>query len=363
MPFRRLSVLCLLVFVATASAQGAVKPPFEWKVTGDTVDTFQMELVKHHPPDQATAKATVLTYSAYTDNRESASEMMKQVGEKWEAAVMKTLAKYEEQLLTEEANKALDESRKEPESPTIVRTYEPTKVTRESSYPGGVRVETHQVIHEKRRVIPTSKWIEGTREIKRRFYCVLGDGKWRISKIEQEVKDEETKGAKTWQEDSGLLVFMLYAQERNKLRKEIPAAKQATPREAAMSLFDCLLPRRDALDDGVHSTGFDEWVGVLQPLFTESHVNRQKQMVAEWLKQQPAPVKREIDTVTEEGGVHIVKFKPIDQWSGAIELQVQKVGEVWKVHSAGVYEQALDGKGGIAWKLKPEPDLYALKWR
>lgn len=363
MPLKRLSVLCLFVFAATASAQGAEKPPFEWKVTGDTVDTFRMELVKHHTPDQATARATVLTYSAYTDNRESASEMMKQVGQKWEAAVMKTLAGHEEQLLTEKARKALKETRQDPEQPAVIRTYEATTVTGESAYPGGVRVETLQTMLEKRKEFGSNKWVEGKREIKRRFYCVLGDGKWRISKIEQEVKDEERKGAKTWQEDSGLLVFMLYAQERNRLRKEIPAARQATPREAAMSLFDCLLPRRDALDDGVHSTGFDEWVGVLQPLFTDSHVNRQKQMVEEWLKQQAAPVKREVDTVTDGEGVKIVKFKPVDEWSGAIELQLRQVGEAWKIDAAGVYEQALDGKGGITWKLKPEPDLYALKWR
>lgn len=363
MPIKRLCVLCLLAFVATASAQEGEKPPFEWKVTGDTVDTFKMELVKRHAPEQKSAKAAVLTYSAYTDNRESASEMMKDVGEKWEAAVMKTLATYETQLLTEEANKALDESQEEPEKPPIIRTYKATTVTGEAAYPGGVRVETLQIMHEKRKEFGSNKWVSGKREIKRRFYCVRGDGKWRISKIEQEIKDEEKKGARTWQEDSGLLVFMLYAQELNKLRKDIPAIQQATPREAAMSLFESLLPRRDALDDGVHSTGFDEWVAVLQPLFTESHVNRQKQMAAEWLKQQPAPVKREIDTVTNADGITTVKFKPVDEWSGAIELQIEKVGEVYKIHAAGVYEQGLDGKGGIAWKLKPEPDLYALKWR
>ena len=363
MPIKRMCVLCLLIVVTTVSAQEAEKPPFEWKVTGDTVDTYKMELVRHHAPDQSSAKATVLTYSAYTDNRESAANMMKQVGEKWEAAVMKSLAEYESQLLTEKANKALEESQKAPEKPAIIRTYEATTVTGELAYSGGVRIETQQRIQEKRRVIPTSKWIEGTREIKRRFYCVRADGDWRISKIEQEAKDEENKGAKTWQEDSGLLVFLLYAQSLNKSRKEIPPIKQSTAREAAMSLFNSLLPRRDSLDDGVHATGLDEWVGVLEPLFTTSHVNRQRNMVEEWLKQQPAPAKREIDTVTETDGITIIKFKQIDEWSGAIELQVQKVGEIYKIHAAGVYEQGLDGKGGIVWKLKPEPDLYSLKWR
>ncbi|MBZ0138089.1 MAG: hypothetical protein K8I27_17165 [Planctomycetes bacterium] len=363
MRFRFAALFCLLPVVTAVSAQLAEKPPFEFKVSGDTVDTFKMELVKHYVPDQSLPSAAVLTYSAYTDNRESAAGMMKTVGEKWEAAVMKSLDDYESRLLTVDAVKALDGSRQKPEPPTIIRTYQPTEVAATKQQDDSTMVETLQVMLEKRKEFGSNKWIEGKREVKRRFYCVPGDGKWRINKIEQEVKDEENKGAKTWQEDSGMLVFMLYASELKKQRKEIPAIKQGTPREAATSLFDSLLPRRDAMDEGVHSTGLDAWIGVLQPLFTESHVNRQKQMVEEWLKQQPVPVEREIDTITEADGITTVKFKPVDEWSGAIELQVEKVGEVYKIHAAGVYEQGLDGKGGIAWKLKPEPDLYALKWR
>src|SRR5688572_10071334 len=99
--------LLLIAAVVAVSAQ-AEKPPFEWKVSGDTVETFHMELVANQKADQSSAKNTVLTYAAFTDNRESTAAMMKDVGSKWGAAVKKSLVKHENELLTVEAIKAMN---------------------------------------------------------------------------------------------------------------------------------------------------------------------------------------------------------------------------------------------------------------
>jgi hypothetical protein len=359
----RMIIFCLCLAGSFVAAEGS-KPPFEWKVSGETVDEFSLELVRNHTLDQSTAEATVLTYAAYTDNRESTARMMKQVGDKWEAAVMKSLRAHEEKLLTEDARKAVEAARKEPETPVVTRTWHATEVLSSRPAGTGVTVETSQRIDEKRREVGRDTPVETTREIKRRFHCGKHGGAWRISRIEQQVRDESGRGL-TWQEDSGLLVFLLYARERNGKRPAIPAIRQDTPREAAMSLFDSLLPRRDALDDGVHGTGLDAWVEVLEPLFTEQHVERQRRQVKEWIEAGPEAAAREIESVKapEGDGVTVVRFKPVDGLSGAVELRLKRVGEVWKVHAGGFYEPAPDGKGGLTWQLTPEPDLYNLKWR
>lgn len=344
----------LLFVVSVTLAQADTKPPFEWKTSGSSVEDFHMEFVANHEADQTTAKGVVLAYAAFSDNRESTAKMMKQVGVKWDAAVRKSLGKYEKELLTDEAIRAITSHEDDPAAGAedTIRTQRALKVTGEAADKAGITwVSTSQSIETRQRKKGSDKWSSSTQELKRSFGCKKGsDGKWRILKIEQ-----------NGQEDYSMLLFVLYAQKLDASAKPVPAADTTTAKGAAKSLFESLLARRAQFDTTVHAKGLDDWLGFLKPLFTETYVKTQDELASQWIEQKAVEAPREVESVTDaDGGLKVVKFKPRDQWTGAIEVYVKKVEGTWRVVRASYQELSTNEKGKIGWVEMDEPNLYKL---
>lgn len=342
------------------------KPPFEWRVSGDTVESFRMELEANFKVDQSSAKACVLSYAAFTDNRESTAAMMKRVGEKWDAAVNKSLEKAEAELLTADAIKALRDAKEEP---APERKLQAVKVVSEKTDKDVTWVETTQAVEVPYKELGTGKVLMQKQEVRLRYACVKQDGKWRIRGIEQQVVDEEGtpkdgKAPTKWVADPGLLPVIVYAVKQDASRVEVPAARRETAEAAARSLFESLHVRRDVLTESVRAKGLTAWLDALRPLVSDSFFKAQDALAAEWLKQKtPEPV-RELEKVTDNAdGSKTVRFKARDSYSGATEVRVVRVGEGWQVHSAGYFALGRDSLERAVWEFRAEPNLYNLKWR
>ncbi|MCA8945866.1 MAG: hypothetical protein KDB29_06550 [Planctomycetes bacterium] len=349
-----LSLLCVVMLASVTLAQNADVAPFEWKLSGDSVENFSMEFVANHKTDQSTPTGTVLAYAAFSDNRESTAKMMKAVGRKWDAAVRKSLSKYEKELLTADAIEDISNHQNDPSATDaeVKQVLGATKVTGEAADKEGLSwVTTTQPVEVRQRQPGTEKWTSTTQELKRKFACKKGeDGRWRIMKIEQ-----------NGQEDYSMLLFVLYAQKLDASAKPVPAADTTTAKGAAKSLFESLLARRAQLDTTVHAKGLDDWLGFLKPLFTETYVKTQDELASQWIEQKAVEAPREVESVTDaDGGLKVVKFKPRDQWTGAIEVYVKKIDGSWRVARASYQELSTNEKGKIGWVEMDEPNLYKL---
>ncbi|MCA8913945.1 MAG: hypothetical protein KDB90_00935 [Planctomycetes bacterium] len=367
----RLLALPLLVSaVMLAGAQETAKPPFEWKVSGDTVETFKLEFTAIKAIDQSSAKALIETWAAYTDNRESTSKSMDVVGEKWDAALAKSLRAHESKLLAEEFIKRRDAEKEGEEKGEV--TYSSTrgeeKVTGESTDQKGTTwVETTQSVKVRQKDWQSGEWKETTEESKSRYACVKGeDGKWRISRIEQQRKQVDKDGnvVMTWKEQGTMLDFMLFYRRQFENRKPLPALKQDSPEAAAMSLFENLLPTRDELGNSIHSKGLKAWTDTLEGLFTKTYMAGLDKKFEEWSKDGAEKPKREIDaTGLGEDGVKNVRFKPRDEWTGAIEVRVKEIDGKWVIVDAGYWQDKMEKDGKVTKEFISEPDVYSLSWR
>ncbi|MCB9895019.1 MAG: hypothetical protein H6839_11265 [Planctomycetes bacterium] len=360
-------VASALVF---AGAQDTAKPPFEWKVSGDTVETFKLEFNAIKAIDQSSPKALVETWGAYTDNRQSTSKSMDAVGEKWDAALEKSLRAYESKLLADEFLKRRDADKAGEEKGEV--TYSSTrgeeKVTGESiDEVGATLVETTQSVKVRQKDWKTDEWKETTEESKTRYTCIKGeDGKWRINRIEQQRKQVDMDGnvKMTWKEQGTMLDFMLFYRRQYENRKALPALKQDTPEGAALSLFENLIPTREELGNSIHSKGLKAWTDLLEGLFTKSYMKGLDKKFEEWAGNDPEKAKREIETTGDgEDGAKNVLFKKQDEWSSALEVRVKKFDGVWKIVDAGYWQDKLGENGEVTKEFVSETDVYSLKWR
>lgn len=376
MKMLRLLMLPLLVTgVIAVSAQektestDAEDSPFTFKISGETVEDFKLEFIANYEVDQSSPAALVKTYAAYADNREPMRLEMESIGKKWDAAIEKSLEPEERKLLTDEAFKALHaEPEDEEDRPAFSRVSEPLKPTgKVEKGDSFVWVEAVQKTEVTRENWETGEMETLTEEERLRFRCVEGDdGNYRIDAVERWGEDwENTKDrddpAMKWVKHTTPYTFMKFSMATGE-REETPALKQSTPKEAALSLFESLIPRREALSASIYDKGIDAWVDILDGLFTDAFTEAADKQIEEW-GGRDAPIEREVESVAEDNGVTIVKFKPRSEWEGSIELHMKKVGDAWKIHKAGYSELAFDTDGNRIWKFKEESDIYSYSYR
>lgn len=367
---RVLMVPALLAGVMLVSAQEAEKAPFEFKVTGDTAEDFKIEFIAHKKPDQSSAKGVVETYTSWTDNRESTESIFDEVGKKWDAALAKSMRVHEAKLLSEAILKAIDEAnvptKDETESDYSYKRGA-VKVTGEKTDEAGVYwVEAVQEVQIRERDWETEKMVERKEETKLRYACVKGeDGQWRISAIEEWVKDWENTDDKgeapmKWQPQGNMLAFILRGMQEYEKRKPVPALKQDSAEAAAKAVYEWLIPTREELSNSIHTKGLKTWTDQLQKLFTEQYL---KDMLKPFDEREEEEEKaREVESTTDGAdGVKQVKFKQRNEWGGPVEVHVKQVDGVWKVVAAGYYEQDWSEEGKL--KFVNEPNLYNLRWR
>ncbi|MCC7510615.1 MAG: hypothetical protein IT464_14730 [Planctomycetes bacterium] len=374
----------LIAVAAIAGAQDtgekpAAKPPFAWKISGETAEEFKAEFVSNHKADQSTPTLLVETYAAYTDSRDELKPENDRVSKMWQDALNRSMAKMEAVLLTDEAVKAMQEeaaksAEKNEKDATYISKRQPMKVVSETDGADGSKiVETTQSMHVRQKKWGTEEWTEETTENKFRFTCIRGDdGKWRIERVEAWRRDWEGAGkggeAKyTWQEESSMLAFLYYMREEVKKweKRKLPEAAQDTPRNAATAIFATLMPSRQRLEERL-VLSIHGWFEAMEALVTDGFKKATAGKVLESSKkveekEEPA---REIESETDgEGGIKIIKFKPRYEWGGAIEMHMKQVDGKWKLAKAGVWEKDYNDKGEPEQKFAEQANIYSLRYR
>ncbi len=375
------AVLIAVAVVAGAQDSGgnaAAKPPFEWKISGETAEEFKAEFVSNHKADQSTPTLLVETYAAYTDSRDELKAENDRVSKMWQEALNRSMAKMEAELLSDEAIAAMQDEaaksqRKDSESPSYVQKRQPMKVVKESDGADGRKVvEANQSVSVRRKKWGSEEWTEESREDKFRFTCSKGDdSKWRIERIEAWRRDwEGAKGGEpnyTWQEESPMLAFLYYMGEEVKKweKRKLPEAAQDTPRNAAMAIFNTLMPTRERLEQRL-VLSIHGWFEAMEALVTEGFRKATSDKVLESAKQsnKSAEATREIESETDgEGGIKIIKFKPRFEWGGAVEMHMKLVDGKWKLAKAGIWEKDYNEAGEPEQKFAEQPNVYSLRSR
>ena len=364
-----LPVLLGMIVVSSAQdAETADTPPFAWRVSGDTVETFKLQFEANRAIDQSSAKAVVESYAAYTDNRPSTAGAMDEVGSKWDEALARTLETYEAKLLDAEFMKRRAAPQDEQDSEvTFTSTRGEEKVDGESVEDGINWVQTVQTIKIRQKDWQSGEWKATVEDSITRYACEkCEDGKWRIARIEQQRKQISKGGevSNVWREQAPMLDFMLFYRQQYEDRKALPALKQDTPQTAALSLFEHLVPKREELGNSIHSKGLKAWTDLLEGLFTPARMEAARKKFTDWGKNAVKPEKRVIESTTDgAGGIKIVRIKPRDEWSAVIELRLKQVDKLWKITEAGYLQDKMDREGKVVKEFVAELDIYALDRR
>lgn len=342
------AALALLAVAVQGQDAPAEKPPYEWKFEGETADVFKATIVVNQKVDLSTPRGVVEAYSGFTDGRDITRKADSVVRAAWQAALNKSLAGWEEKLLSKEAREALAKARDEDSRDTgSDRTSTPTEIKAETKVDDNtVQVETYQkTINRapgKDGQVNESVW-----ENKLRYTCSKGeDGKWRIGKMERHQRDWSSEEEKfVWKEDIGMLSF-LYFTLAAKPPAEAVEPKQDTAENAALSLYTGLIARSEALQGRLGTAAFPSFRDNLEPLFTKGFIDAAK-IEAEVEGKRPEgekPAAAEVESVTDgENGTKVVKLKKFSDWSAPVQVTVKQVDGKWLVMEAGVIENV----GGI----------------
>lgn len=343
------ALLALFGMVAQAQDAPAEKPPYEWKAEGDNAEAFKASIVVNQKIDQSTPKGVVEAYNGFTDGRDATRKADSVIRTTWQAALNKSLAPWEEKLLTKEAREALAKARDEEakRDASNERTSTATEIKSETKVDDNtVQVETYQKtvnrIPGKDGQVNESVW-----ENKFRYTCAKGeDGKWRIAKFERNQRDWSVeKETYVWKEDIGMLSFIYYSLAQ-KAPTDAAEPKQDTPENAALSIYESLMARNAFLQARLAVVAFPSFKDAVEPLFTKEFIEAAK-TEAEVEGKRPEgekPAKVEVDTVTDgENGAKIVKLKKVAEWSPPVQVTVKQVEGKWQVVEAGTWEN----NGGI----------------
>lgn len=367
----RLSTLCAavcLVSFATA-AQDKPKAPWEWKVTGDTVETIKIDMVLHEKIDLSSPQALAASYAMLTDQRESIDEMQKAIDKRWQGMVNDHMKPLELQVMTESAREAM------------------LKAVAPVGGPSGATRRAATIVGEVEKTDESNSWVTCTQAIeqtqtdkktgevkttkeeeKTRIHARKGaDGNWRIEAIQEWAKDYEQsrrgKDVFKWTDSQTMLWFLIYMDHQEEAK--IPALKQDTPEAAAAAVVDWLGPTKQKVEGSIFGQLANNWGKYIKSLHSDNLIARTTESIKANKSERPAEDKRArtVESITEgEGGVKKVKFKPAYEWTGSVEVHVQKVGDVWKAVAAGYYERDF-ASGDDAFKFVAEPDFYQLSWR
>ncbi|MBK8205551.1 MAG: hypothetical protein IPK87_02035 [Planctomycetes bacterium] len=382
----RLCLAALLVAcgaLVVAGEEDAVRNPYKWAVSGDTLETFKAEFVSNHKADRSSPRALVETWAAWTDGRYGMDLEFDRVNRLWAGAVRKAMHAEEGKLLSAEAQAELEkvlEKAAEPRGDAKrQQTTHPLRVTDESDGENGARhVEALQKyeIKEKQR---DGSWHIYDREEQWRFTCVKGgDEKWLIRRIEFWKLDLELstrdKPVYKWDELDTLLDFFYFSRADVAKARElvIPDLKNDTAESTALSLFATLAPTRARRIDLVMDKGLNGWINAVEGLVTEA---TQAKAEASALKRVDAARPRAVPTVVEtlaaDDGTTVVRISAKADGTSAdeelAEVHVRKTEAGWRVTQAGTSVSEAGAKAGPDGKtarvFSKYADIYALASR
>lgn len=366
-----IAAACAALLVAVSiSAQDkpepAVKPPFEFNCTGDTVDNFKVTMVVNQKVDQSTARGVVEAYLGFDDGRSNTSKSFLDARARWDELTLKELTALEAKLLAPETCKAAESARKAESAKRLEkhRDARAAEVAAETKAEDGtVVIETVQKFTDGT-PDKTGKINEHTGEEKQRFTCAKGkDGKWRISKMERWTPhlDRETEEwVSAWMDNSLSLGGMLaLTDERLDKRAEF---KQDTPENAALSLYNALLPRKFEYlvrflklmlsDRNKHMEA------LVSPELASDARNAIKRQTEKYAKQVPESALAAEPAVDGKDGTKIVKYKKSREWLPDVQVTLKQVDGKWMVVEAGVWETKSGTDDGP--KYRAIEDVYEL---
>lgn len=364
-----MSAAALLLVAVSAQAQDS-KPAYEFKVSGDTVDSFKAEFVLNAKLDQGTPEGTVAAYALLTDNRTENSGPTTEFYKKGAEIVNKAVKPLFEKLLSEELMKLRNEAEGKTEEETTYKAHATEIKGITDGKDGAKLVETYQKTTymaeawDPETGEKTGKMEEQSWESKFRYTCIKGEGdKWRIDRVESLMTnwsemDEEGNAPEEWTETTSTIHWYLMDQEVTKAEE----LKQDTPENAALSLFNCAFQNRDNWNSELFRRGQKGWLEAIKPLFTEKGLKGPEDSGEKFSFTKEA---RAVDKVSDgTDGVKKVKFKQMNDWAGAVEVHCKKVGEVWKVVNAGYYELEWNDMGDmVEGEFVETKELDTLTWR
>jgi hypothetical protein len=347
--------------LAQEEKKEAADEPGSFKVSGETIDDFKVEFTHPDEPDLSTPMGAAKACIAISDGRSSFEDQEVEVFRKWGEAAQKALKPFEEKLLSEEAledRKALAKKREELRSRPSSGGVLPVTLGETKELEDG-RVQISGTSHE------YSDWKGERKEYASpvRYTLKKGeDGKWRIDKVEGAWEDEDEEGNKTfeWYEDYGVLeMYYNYAGAAESL-EAVPALKQDTPENAALSLTGSLCRRWTLLDWRFYDKVMTPYMNALESLCTKEWKDYLKE-VAKGDEDAEEPKPREVESVRDgEGGIKIVRFKPEQEWNGPLDIHVKKSGDLWQVVCAKSVKlpESEDGEE----EYQQLEDIYAASW-
>jgi hypothetical protein len=366
------SAAVLLLVAVTAMAQEENKQPYEWKTSGDTVETFKAEFVLHAKADQSTPEGTINAYALLSDNRTDHAAINQAFYKKGQEVVAKAAKPLYEKLLSVELVKSTEAANADT-GKTDDNSYKAGAMTITATSDGekGAKlVETLQKAtymaegYDPETGEPTGKMEEQTYETKMRFTLVKGeDGKWRIDRTEQMTKnwekmDDMGNAPEEWQPTSSVLSWYLNMEEPEKAEE----IKQDTPENAALSLWHGLFRQRDSWNRSIFSSGQKGWIEAMKALFTEQGMKAPDDGGE---KYEAPSSQREIDKVTDGSeGVKQVRLKPRSEWYGATALHLKKEGDSWKIVKAGYFDMSWNEMGEmVEGEFIEVNNIEELAWR
>jgi hypothetical protein len=369
---QRRTLACAVLLVAAATlvlAQDAPEQAFEWRLSGDTVDTFKAEFKLHIELDQSSARAVVESYAQLTDSRHNNMPAERHLNHRANDLIAEATASIYDRLLTQEARDAREKDIEQSALDTEEMQYraEATRILAENAGENGaILIETAQKATYRNRAWEsetggmTGEWQDQEHEEFLRYTCVRGsDGKWRIDRIETRRMDwaasrEADEEVYSWTDmDPAIRAYM---EARKTEPFTVAELKQDTPENAAMAVFSHLVPLHHNHLNRIYAESRVDWAKAISSLLTENLANR------EFSARELHP--REVLSVEDgEDGLKLVQFNSRSEWRGPVEVQLRKDGDVWKIVRAGSYTTRRENGERVIDRFVEEPRLLSLNWR
>jgi hypothetical protein len=370
------TLTCVVLLAATAmialGQERSSERPFEWRTSGETIEELKVEFKLNIELDQSSPDAVVTSYALLIDSRTATLAAERELNARTNELVAKAIAPIEAKLATAESLEAKAKHREQEQRDIVEMNYQSDGmriIETEQTDDGAVFVVTAQKSTFRARAWDretggaTGDWEDREFENFTRFRCVKqADGKWYIDRLEtratdwaamREAGDSETE-IYTWNEtDPG---HVSWAQARNTPAFPVAELKQDTPENAALALFNHLIPTYLNHTNRTYASNRTEWAAAIKSISTDRLRNHDagKREMRE----------RTLLSVTDgEDGIKVVQFAASTNFRGPMELHLRKDGDVWKIVRGGTYTlKRVDGER-VPDKFVEEPNLISLNWR
>jgi hypothetical protein len=363
------------VFCAWLAAAGAAlaedEPPYRWLVTGETVETLEVEFAPLFEVDQGSPEGVVTAYVALTDDRASAVTGQEAVRAAVEPAIRRSLEPFEAALLTPDARRALVQQLETAGAAPdpIQQTLAASEIRRVDRHGELAYVVTGQWVTTRELITAPDEWNVAEEYVSRLFTCTEIDGAWFIESAARWQPDPRSSAdapTEAWIPEMSPLTAIFASMLLTSMSEPPPSSPAKTAEEAARAVFDVFKLRSDQLErDSMLATMREPALltaSLLAPT-TAAEVWRLAGEIAEGFdRDKPHLERRAIRTVELEVDEAVFTFEPSRSRAPApvvpdeAIVRVQWNGDAWQIAAAGYYLKSFFGSTYV-----DTPFIYALR--